>query len=65
MSLLTGSVGQNVAADMALTSPVMNQNGATEERGIKSVNTTCAAGGKRDVVIVTKETAEDQETVQR
>lgn len=51
---------------MALTSPVMNQNGAIEERGIKSVITTCAAGGKRDVVIVMKEEiAEDRETVQR
>lgn len=50
---------------MALNSPGMNQNGVTDERGTKSVITACAAGEKRDVVIVLKEIVEDQETVQR
>lgn len=50
---------------MALSNPVMIQNGATDERGTRSVITTCAAGAKRDAVIVLKEIVEDRETVQR
>lgn len=65
MSSRIGLVGRNVAVDMALTNPAMNQNGATGERGTKSVITTCAAGAKRDAVSVLKEIVEDQETVQR
>lgn len=60
-----GLVAQNVAVGMALTSPVMNRTGASDERGTKSVTTTCAAGATRDVVNVSKENVEDQETVQR
>lgn len=60
-----GLVGQNAAVDMALTSAVMSQIGVTDERGTKSVITTCGAGGKRDVVNDMKEIVEDQETVLR
>lgn len=62
--LIKGLVAQNVAVGMALTSPVMNRTGASDERGTKSVTTTCAAGATRDVVNVLKENVEDQETVQ-
>lgn len=48
---------------MVPTSPVTNPSGATDERETQSVNTTCAAGVKRDVMIVMKEIAGDQETV--
>lgn len=51
--------------DTVLTSPVMNQSGVTDERETKSAITTCAAGVKRDVAIVMKEIAGDQETVLR
>ncbi|KAG7244674.1 hypothetical protein INR49_029693 [Caranx melampygus] len=48
---------------MALSSPVMSQTGVTEERGIKSVITTCAAGGKIDVIAMKEEEiVEDPET---
>ena len=60
-----GLVGQNAAVDMALISPGMSQNGVTDERETQSVIITCGAGVKRDAVIVLKENAEDQETVQR
>lgn len=49
---------------MALTSPVMNRIGVTDEKETKSVITTCAAGEKRDAVNVLKEIVEDLETVQ-
>lgn len=64
MSSLIGLVAQNEAVGMGLTSPVMNPNGVTDERGTKSAIPTCAAGMTSDVVIVLK-TVEDHETVQR
>lgn len=64
MSPSIGLVAQNVAGGMGLTSPGMNQNGVTGERGTQSGITICAAGVTIGVVIVLKN-AEAQETVQR
>lgn len=50
---------------MVLTSAVMSLSGATDVSETKNVvNTTCAAGVTRDVVIVMKEIAEDHEKAQ-
>lgn len=51
---------------MVLTSAVMSLSGATDVSETKNVvNTTCAAGVTRDVVIVMKQIAEDHEKAQR
>lgn len=65
MCSLTGLAGPNAVEDMALTSLVMSQTGVTEEKEIKSVITTCAAGGKIDAIAMKEEIVEDPETVQR
>lgn len=64
MSPSIGLVAQNVVGDMGRTSPGMNQNGVTDERGTQSGITICAAGVMIDVAIVLKN-AGGQETVQR